>query len=81
MPKIFEQDGFSFFFYMNEHAPIHAHVSKGGKKAKFEIGAESVRLVSNGGLGGKDVRRAETLAFEHRAEIVAKWREIFGKEV
>ena len=37
MPKIFEKDGFSFFFYMNEHEPVHVHVRKQGKIAKFEI--------------------------------------------
>lgn len=37
MPKIFEKDGFSFFFYMNEHEPVHVHVRKQGKVAKFEI--------------------------------------------
>ena len=78
MPKIFEQDGFAFFFYMNEHMPVHAHVSKGGRMAKFEIGPKSVRLAANGGLSGKDLRWAESLAFEHRAEIIAKWRKIFG---
>ena len=26
MPIIFEQDGFKFFFYSNDHEPIHVHV-------------------------------------------------------
>ena len=30
MPKIFEQEGYSFFFYSNDHAPIHVHVRRGG---------------------------------------------------
>ncbi len=29
MPKIFEYFGFVFFFYSNEHEPIHVHVSRG----------------------------------------------------
>jgi|SaaInlStandDraft_7_1057024.scaffolds.fasta_scaffold453053_1 hypothetical protein len=37
MPKIFEKDGFKFFFYSNEHKPIHVHVRYGGGEAVFYI--------------------------------------------
>ncbi len=30
MPKIFEYFGFIFYFYSNEHEPIHVHVQHGG---------------------------------------------------
>jgi hypothetical protein len=30
MPTVFIKDGFRFFFYSNEHRPIHVHVRKGG---------------------------------------------------
>ncbi|MBO4525751.1 MAG: DUF4160 domain-containing protein [Bacteroidales bacterium] len=36
MPKIFEYFGFVFFFYSNEHEPIHVHVVK-GELAKVKI--------------------------------------------
>lgn len=50
MPKFFEKDGYLFFFYMNEHLPIHIHVMKNGKKAKFEVSESEVLLVADGGL-------------------------------
>lgn len=50
MPKVFEKDGYFFFFYMNEHLPIHIHVMKNGKKAKFEVSESEVLLVADGGL-------------------------------
>lgn len=31
MPKIFEYFGFIFYFYSNEHEPIHVHVLHGGR--------------------------------------------------
>ena len=31
VPKIFEKDGYLFFFYSNEHLPIHVHVRRGGE--------------------------------------------------
>ena len=33
MPTIFEKDGFRFFFYSNDHRPIHVHVRYGGGEA------------------------------------------------
>ena len=33
MPKIFEYFGFIFYFYSNEHEPIHVHVIHGGKES------------------------------------------------
>jgi hypothetical protein len=48
MPTVFVKDGFRFFFYSNEHRPIHVHVRRGGGAAagylrflrKFEIDHE-----------------------------------------
>lgn len=37
MPKIFEYLGFIFFFYSNDHEPIHCHVKKGDKEVKVEM--------------------------------------------
>ena len=33
MPKIFEYFGFIFYFYSNEHEPIHVHVIHGGNES------------------------------------------------
>ena len=37
MPKIFEYFGFVFFFYSNEHEPIHVHVIHGDRQLVYEI--------------------------------------------
>ncbi len=37
MPKVFEKDGYRFFFYSNEHTPVHVHVRYGGGEAVFAI--------------------------------------------
>ena len=36
MPKIFEYFGIVFYFYSNEHEPIHVHVTTGDCKTIFE---------------------------------------------
>ncbi|MEO6283636.1 MAG: DUF4160 domain-containing protein [Dyadobacter sp.] len=30
-------NGFRFFFYLNEHEPIHVHVSKGDSEARIVL--------------------------------------------
>ena len=77
MPKIFEADGFSFFFYMNEHEPVHVHVRKQGKLAKFEIVNGTARPIF-GKLSNADMAKAVELATENSMLIVSKWFEIFG---
>ena len=37
MPKIYEYFGFIFFFFSNEHEPIHVHVMKSGCQTVFEL--------------------------------------------
>ena len=68
---------FVFFFYSNEHLPIHIHVKNAGGEAKFEV--EQVKLVSNKGLKNKDVNLAQSLIEENKEIIFAKWNEYHGK--
>ena len=37
MPKIYEYFGFVFFFYSNEHEPIHVHVLHGDTQSVFDL--------------------------------------------
>lgn len=77
MPIVFTQDGFSFFFYSNDHTPIHVHVRKGGGEAVFEVEDEIV-LRESVGLKTKELRKAEGLAESHRELIIQKWHEHFN---
>ena len=74
MPSLFEKDGYRFFFYSNEHRPIHVHVRRGGGEAVFDI-EERIELRESQGLKVKELARAEELAHEHRELIIQKWYE------
>ncbi|MEI6715588.1 MAG: DUF4160 domain-containing protein [Verrucomicrobiota bacterium] len=76
MPRIFEKDGYQFFFYSNEHEPIHVHVRKGGGEAVFLID-EEISLRESEGLKVAELSRAESIAEEHRELILQKWNEYF----
>ncbi len=74
MPKIFEKDGYRFFFYSNEHRPIHVHVRRGGGEAVFDV-ETGIELRESQGLKVKELAYAEKLAQEHRQLIIQKWHE------
>lgn len=37
MPKVFEKNGYQFFFYSNAHRPIHVHVRHADGEAVFNV--------------------------------------------
>lgn len=76
MPTIFTRDGFRFFFYSNDHAPIHVHVRRGDGEAVFEVEGEVV-LRESVGLKTRELAGAEGLAIEHQQLIIEKWHEYF----
>ena len=72
MPTIFELFGLRFFFYADEHSPIHVHIVKGDAEAKIEIDLE-IKLIYNRGLKAQDVRRAIRLAKMYKDDIIEIW--------
>lgn len=77
MPKIFEQDGYKFFFYSNEHRPVHVHVRYGGGEAVFEL-EQGVELRESRRLKVRELAKAEELATENRELILERWHERFN---
>jgi len=77
MPKVFEIDGFRFFFYSNDHEPIHVHVRHGGGEAVFDVEGD-VELRESNNMKLSELAKARQLAVEHRALIVEKWHEHIG---
>jgi hypothetical protein len=77
MPRIFSKDGYSFFFYSNDHDPIHVHVRHGGGEAVFVVEPEII-LRESAALNIRQLSKAEALINEHRELIREKWAEHFG---
>lgn len=77
MPKVFEKEGFRFFFYSNEHRPMHVHVRYGGGEAIFDL-EPVVELRESIGLKVKELSRAEVLARENLQLIIQTWHEHLG---
>jgi len=65
MPKIFDKDGFRFFFYSNEHRPIHVHVRHGDGEAVFDV-EEGIELRESQNMKISELSKAQQLAEENR---------------
>ncbi len=76
MPEIFRKHGFIFFFYTNEHLPIHVHVRKGDGEAKFII-QDEVILYSSMKMKVKELKKAEKLVIQHKELIIDTWINYF----
>ena len=85
MPKIFEYFGFVFYFYSNEHEPIHVHVIHNQQETIFELILENGVLVqikqrSRAGypmLSSKDTKTAEMFIRKYAKNIIEKWVNFF----
>ena len=85
MPKIFEYFGFIFYFFSNEHEPIHVHVKHSGCESVFELIMEDgvlmeIRQREKSGvesLPSKDAAIAKLFIQKYWRDIVAKWVDFF----
>lgn len=85
MPKIYEYFGFIFFFFSNEHEPIHVHVMKSGCQTVFELilmDGELVEIQTRNEAGyaplsEKDAATAEDFIKVYYKNIIEKWMNFF----
>ena len=85
MPKIYEYLGFIFFFYSNEHEPIHVHVIKGDRQTVFELILSDGYLIEihrrkDSGykmLEDRDSSQAEQFIKAYYKNIIEKWMNFF----
>lgn len=78
MPTLLIAFGIRFFFYMDEHEPIHVHVSYGGKKAKIELDPE-IKLIYNHGLKDQVIKKALSTCNNYRDEFIKEWHKRFDE--
>lgn len=77
MPELFRFFGIRFFFFSNEHLPMHVHIRNADETAKFQV-ESSIILVSNNGIKNKDLLLAESIIEENKELIVEYWNLYFN---
>ncbi len=78
MPTLFTIFGLRFFFYSDEHLPIHVHIENGDGRAKICV-SPKIELVENRGIKPADLRKAIEIVGIYQAEIIEKWDEFHGE--
>ncbi|MBS9767595.1 MAG: DUF4160 domain-containing protein [Flavobacteriaceae bacterium] len=81
MPTLFTIFGFKFFFYSNEHLPIHIHITKSEKEAKFELQNDEFVLKTSKNMKVKDLAKLEKLVEIYKEEIVEAWEDYFKNKL
>ena len=79
MPTILRIYGYRFFFYSNEHLPIHIHVEKNSKTAKFNVEGD-VELIRSRGFNASELKEIRKLVDGNVALFKNKWHEYFGNK-
>ncbi len=87
MPKLYESLGLVFFFYANEHIPIHVHISFAEFESKIELIYENGRLKNlvlcdikgRLPLPAKELKEAEKFVKKYHEKIVEEWPLFFVK--
>ena len=77
MPTILFLFGLRFFFYSDEHLPMHVHVKNGDGKAKINI--ETAEVVENTGIKPADLKKAVDAVKQYKADMIKAWNEYFDE--
>lgn len=78
MPTIMYLFGLRFYFYSDEHLPIHVHVASGDGRAKIEV--ETAEVIENQGVKSKDLKRAVDAVKQYKEDIIKTWNEYFDEQ-
>lgn len=76
MPEIFRFFGIRFFYFSNDHLPVHVHIKTNEGTAKFEV--EPLTLIENKGVKMKDIYLAESIIEENKELIIKHWHDFFN---
>ncbi|MBR3960257.1 MAG: DUF4160 domain-containing protein [Bacteroidales bacterium] len=74
MPTLLNLFGLRFFFYSEEHLPMHVHIQNADGKAKIAIDPE-VTLIENTGIKPRDLKRALEITKMYQEEFIKAWKE------
>ena len=77
MPTVLFLFGLRFFFYSEEHLPIHIHVKNGDGRAKINV--VTAEVVENSGIKPKDLKKAVDAVILYREDFIQAWKEYFDE--
>lgn len=76
MPTVLKIDGFRFFFFSDEHLPVHIHVEKGDSYLRLEL--ETFKVTRRYKLAKNDEKKILAIVKEHQEKLIGAWNEYFN---
>jgi hypothetical protein len=76
MPTLLIENGFKFFFYANEHEPMHIHVLRAEEFAKIDLVSFKIK---NNNMKPATLKKALAIARSHKNEFRRAWNEYFNQ--
>ena len=77
MPTILFLFGLRFYFYSEEHLPIHVHVRNSDGRAKILV--ETAEVVENTGIKPRELKKAVDSVIQYREDFIKAWKEYFDE--
>jgi len=77
MPTLLIIFGLRFFFYSDEHEPIHVHIENSDGRAKIDL-VPSIEVVENNNIKPKDIKKALAIVEMYKDEFINAWNEYHG---
>lgn len=77
MPTLLNIFGLRFYFYSDEHTPVHVHIENSDGKAKINL-IPVTEVVENRNIKPKDLKKALTVIDMYREEFIQAWNEHHG---
>jgi hypothetical protein len=76
-PTVLQSGPYRFFFFSSDRGePIHVHVERERKTAKFWL--DPVQMEYNHGFAPVELNKVATLVQEHETDLVKAWHEYFN---
>lgn len=76
MPTVLRVDGFRFFFFSDEHLPLHIHVENGDGYMRVEL--ETFKVTDKYKLSKSDEKKILSIIKEHQQKLIGAWNEYFN---
>lgn len=70
-------DGFRFFFFSDEHNPVHIHVEKGDGYMRVEL--ETLKVTNKQKFTKNDEKKIMSIIKEHKEKLIGAWNEYFNQ--
>ncbi len=76
MPTVIVIKGYRFFFYSNDHDPVHIHIEKDNKTAKYNL--YPIELVKSKGFNASELKTIGIIIENNIEFLKEKWNEYFN---